>query len=65
MNHLDSIGLIKFSALAGFRMKGLDEHTVFPYFGRHVELTLLQEARTALDTGHVILTQIGKELAPM
>jgi hypothetical protein len=63
--HLDSIGLIQFDNLAGYRRSGLPKRFSVLYYGAQTVLELQKETKNEMKIGHVLLTQIGQELAPI
>ena len=65
LQHLDSIGLIKFANLTGFRRKGLPKNFIVRYFGRPLVLEMSKDADNDLSTGKTLLTRTGEELAPI
>ena len=65
LSHLDSIGLVQFDNLAGFNLLKLPKSIVLLYHGRPLHLNLPKDANNELNIGRVMLTHIGKELAPI
>ena len=65
LSHLDSIGLVQFNNLAGFKLLKLPKSIVLHYHGRPLHLNLPKDADNELDIGRVMLTRIGQELAPI
>ena len=65
LSHLESIGLVQLSHLTGFEQIGLSKSIVLHYYGRQLHLSLPKDADNKLDIGKVLLTRIGKELAPI
>jgi hypothetical protein len=63
--HLESLGLIQFESLAGFRRLGLPKITPVFYYGRPTNLTLPLENDNELKIGNVLLTRAGLQLAPV
>ncbi len=63
LTHLDSIGLIQFSNLAGFSRLSLPKELRVSYYGIPLTLTMENEDQNSLDIGMVLLTQVGRELA--
>lgn len=63
--HLESIGLIRFNSTAGFAELELPKLVTALYFDESVELELPKDYDNTLEIGHVLFTQIGKELAPL
>lgn len=65
LSHLESLGFIQYSEIAGFqRLKLPKKGTVF-YHGRPVEITFPKDADNELAVGKVLLTRAGQELAPV
>ena len=65
LSHLDSIGLVQFDNLAGFKLLKLPKSIVLHYHGRPLHLNLPKDADNELEIGRVMLTRIGQELAPI
>ena len=65
LSHLDSIGLAKFNAITGFARQNLPKTYVVHYNGRPLDLNWRKDTKNSLSLGHVMLTQIGQELAPI
>lgn len=65
LRHLDEIGLISYESLAGLTHLGLPKTFVVQYHREPVEITLAENAKEQLALGHVSLSQMGKELAPL
>lgn len=65
LNHLDTLGLIKFGTTKGFILKNLPQNTVMSYFDIPVNFTLKSESNNNLEIGCVLLTQTGQQLAPI
>lgn len=63
LSHLDSMGLVNFGSVAGFKRVGLPRNFTVTYAGRPLALEFPKEADNELDIGKVLLTQAGKELA--
>jgi len=63
LSHLESLGLIQFNNIAGFRRLKLPKTFQVFYYGRPVSLTFPKDADNDLDIGHVLLTRAGHELA--
>lgn len=61
--HLNSLGLIQFDALAGFKVNDLPKNVRLSYFGRSLQIELLNLTENYLELGKVFLTQAGQELA--
>ena len=65
LSHLDSIGIIQFDSLSGFVRHGLPNSLAVAYYNRLLTLEMPNEADNTLQLGHVRLTKIGQELAPI
>lgn len=65
LNHLDSLGLIKFNNLQGFILQNLPQNITLSYFGLPVTFKLASESNNNFEIGHVMLTQTGQQLAPI
>ncbi len=65
LNHLDTIGLIQFDGLAGFKQIGLPMKFAVSYYGKPLSLEIPEDANNELKTGNILLTKIGQELAPI
>lgn len=65
LSHLDSIGLIQFNTIAGFRRIGLPKRFMLFYYGSPFPMEMEKDAENELEIGHVLLTQTGQELAPL
>lgn len=65
LSHLDSIGLIQFDNLAGYRRLKLPKKFSVHYYGKPVKLEMPNDSGNSLELGKVLLTKIGQELAPI
>lgn len=65
LSHLDSIGLVQFNHLTGFRLLDLSKSILLQYYGKPLHLNLPKDSSNELDIGKVMFTQIGQELAPI
>ena len=65
LKHLDSIGLIQFDSLTGYRLLELTKKLPVLYYGTPTLLELQKETGNELNIGKVILTKVGEELAPI
>lgn len=63
--HLRSIGLIQFEHLLGYASMGLPKTLTVFYHGRPVQLEFQKEAENQMETGRVLLTKVGAQLAPI
>jgi hypothetical protein len=65
LSHLESLGLVQFNHLSGFRRLRLQKTPTVFYYGQPVELTLPKDSDNELELGHVLLTRAGQQLAPV
>jgi hypothetical protein len=65
LKHLDSIGLIDFEVLTVYSRLELPKQFVANYYGAPTVLELRKESENEMNIGHVLLTSIGLELAPI
>ena len=65
LKHLGSIGLIQFDSLSGYRRLRLPKRIAARYYGTSTILEFEKETENEMSIGHVLLTQIGHELAPI
>jgi len=65
LTHLDTLGLIRFDNIGDFLRMSLPKKTTVYYYGAPIELTLPSEQDNQLQTGKVLLTNAGRELAPI
>ena len=65
LSHLESIGLVQFSHLAGFIRQNLPKKFNVLYYDRALILEMPHDADNELQIGKVLLTRIGQELAPI
>ena len=65
LSHLESLGLIQFNNLSGFRRLRIPKVATVFYYGKPVTLTFAKEAENDLELGHVLLTRAGQQLAPV
>lgn len=63
LKHLDSIGLISFQSLAGYKTQGFPQTAVVEYKNALYTLKFQKEKDNDLSIGQILLTNIGKELA--
>jgi len=63
--HLESIGLIQFNNITGFRRLKLPKRLSVFYYGQPLPLEMPKETDNELQIGHVLLTKVGQELAPI
>ena len=62
LTHLDSIGLIQFQPLSGFRRTELPETFAISYSGNRLDLVITDTTEKTLPIGQVLLTKVGLEL---
>lgn len=62
LKHLNTIGLISFESVAGYKSLGLPKNVVAHYFGSPTVLQFPQDQGNTLQLGHALLTTTGKEL---
>jgi hypothetical protein len=65
LSHLESIGMIQFNHLAGFRRLKLPKKFDALYYGQSLQLEMPNDEDNELQLGHVLLTRVGQELAPI
>lgn len=63
--HLESIGLIQFNHISGFRRLKLPKRFAIQYYAQPLQLEMKNEMNNELELGHVLLTKVGQELAPI
>ena len=63
ISHLDSLGLVRFDNLAGFRAMSLPNRISVAYYWRCLELMLPKEIDNEIDLGKVLFTKAGSDLA--
>jgi Protein of unknown function (DUF2806) len=63
--HLESIGLLQFNHLSGFRRLKLPKKFIVLYYGQPLQLEMPKDEDNELELGHVLLTKVGQELAPI
>lgn len=62
LKHLDSIGLISFEAVGGYRRTGYGKYAQAYYYGTFTAIEFGGDANNEIETGNVLFTNIGKEL---
>ena len=65
LSDLASIGLVRFDNLAGFQMQRLPRTLNVYYYDRELRLMMPEVSDNNLGIGKVLLTRMGKELAPI
>jgi len=63
LKHLDTIGLISFESVSGYKRLRLPKKALIYYYGHPTLLEFSKEQDNELQTGKVLLTQAGIELA--
>jgi len=62
LKHLDSIGLISFESVSGYKRRGYGKNTVIFYFGQPTLVEFPKEKENEIEIGKTLFTQAGKEL---
>jgi hypothetical protein len=65
LSHLESLGLIRFSELAGYLRTGFGQRGNVPYFGTGIWIEFPQPENNQMQVGKVLLTKAGRQLAPI
>ena len=65
VSHLESIGLVQFNHLSEFMRVKLPKRFFLHYYKKLLMLEMPKDADNELNIGHVLLTKIGQELAPI
>jgi hypothetical protein len=65
LSHLDNIGLINFNHVTGFIQHPYQQESLVHYYGTPIYIRFPNEKDNVLQLGHVVLTKIGHELAPL
>jgi hypothetical protein len=65
LSHLETLGLIQFNNISGFRYLKLPKKVTAYYYGKTVELTLPADVDNQIDVGRAQFTRAGRELAPV
>ena len=65
LKHLDSIGLISFESVSGYRRMGFEKYGNTFYYGQPTLIEFAADSGNQLEIGHVQLTSTGRELAPI
>ena len=65
LKHLDSIGLISFESVSGYRRMGFEKYGNAFYYGQPTLIEFAADSGNQLEIGHVLLTSTGRELAPI
>jgi hypothetical protein len=60
---LESLGLIQFDYLSGFKVKGLSKSVTVFYYGQPITFSMPKDADNDLELGRVLLTRAGRQLA--
>ena len=63
--HLENIGLLQFAAPHDFTEPDLPKRFTVHYYGKPLRLDISKDPDNELDIGKVLLTKIGRELAPI
>lgn len=62
LTHLDSIGLIQFGSVSGFKLTRLPKKITVSYCGAPIVLTMEKDEGNELPIGKVLLSKVGMEL---
>ncbi len=65
LSHLESIGLVQFGSIAGYKRLNLPKTFSVFYYGKSLALEMTKDAGNELEIGKTLLTKIGQELAPI
>ncbi|MEW6351934.1 MAG: DUF2806 domain-containing protein [Thermodesulfobacteriota bacterium] len=65
ISELESIGLIQFSSIGKFQLLDLPKRVTVLYHGQPVELEMSEDNDNVMHVGQVLLTKMGRELAPI
>lgn len=65
LTHLDDIGLINFQTIGGFKRMGFPQRITVFYYGTPLAIEFSSPENNALETGQVLLTKTGLQLAPI
>lgn len=63
LTHLDDIGLLSFNVISGYKRMEFPEHALIHYYGKPIIIKFPKKEKNELETGKVILSKIGQELA--
>lgn len=61
--HLDDIGLVSFQSLGGFKRLRFPKRIKIHYYGQPIILEFKKEENNEIETGKVLLTKTGQQLA--
>lgn len=62
LKHLDSIGLISFESVSGYKKQGFGKQALIHYFGLPTLIEFTADKNNSMQVGHALFTQAGKEL---
>ena len=65
LTHLDSIGLVTFSGVGILERINLPKEFIIGFYGKPLTLQMPKDSDNDLDIGHVVFTNIGRELVPI
>lgn len=65
MSHLETLGLLQFNHLSGFRRLRIPKVATVFYYGRPVTLTFPKDSDNDFELGKVLLSRAGQQLAPV
>lgn len=65
IKHLDTIGLLSFESVRGFKQTGLPKKITIFYYGTPINIEFNNEDNNELEIGKVLFSKVGRELAPI
>ena len=65
LKHLDAIGLLSLESTTGYLLTELPKKITITYYGKPLIIEFGNEKENEFNIGHVILSKIGQELAPI
>lgn len=63
VKHLNSIGLISFESVAGYKSMGLEKKFIVFYFGQPTMIEFINDKDNEIEIGTTLFTQTGQELS--
>ena len=65
IKHLDEIGLVSFDNVGSYMLSNLPKKIRVAYYGKPIDIEYEKEKDNVLNVGHVKLSKVGEELAPI
>ncbi len=65
LSHLDDIGFVSFETLTGFKRMGFPKRILVSYYRQPTIIEFEKDTGNELETGKVLLTQVGQQMAPI